>query len=183
MAKFSKSAPGRKPAVQKKSNQTLFISIGLLVLAAAAFFLFKGLSAPKTDSPSGAASVGTAQTGSDVQITKSEITETAKFIPYNADGTSMELIAVKAPDGTVRTALNTCQVCYDSGRGYYVQEGDELVCQNCGNRFQISQVEKQKNGCNPVPILDDSKTDDGTTITVSKDYLQQSKALFENWKK
>ena len=95
----------------------------------------------------------------------------------------MELIAVKAPDGTIRTALNTCQVCYDSGRGYYVQEGDELVCQNCGNRFQISQVEKQKNGCNPVPILEDSKTDDGTTITVSKDFLQQSKTLFENWKR
>lgn len=36
---------------------------------------------------------------------------------------------------TIRTAFNTCQVCYSSGRGYYVQEGNVLVCQNCGNRF------------------------------------------------
>ena len=62
-------------------------------------------------------------------------------------------------------AFNTCQVCYDSGRGYYVQEGDVLVCQNCGNRFSAEQVELIKGGCNPVPIDSENKTDDGTTIT------------------
>jgi len=183
MAKSQKPNAGRKADAKKKSNRTIYLSAGFLVLLAAAFFLVKGLTAPKTAAPSGASLTSVAETGADVSIAKSEITETAKFIPYNAGGTNMELIAVKAPDGTVRTALNTCQVCYDSGRGYYVQEGDELVCQNCGNRFQISQVEKQKNGCNPVPILEDSKTDDGTTITISKDFLQQSKTLFENWKR
>ena len=45
----------------------------------------------------------------------------------------MEIVAVKALDGSIRTAFNTCQVCYNSGRGYYQQEGNELVCQNCGN--------------------------------------------------
>jgi len=35
----------------------------------------------------------------------------------------MEVLAVKAPDGTIRTAMNTCKICYDSGAGYYVQEG------------------------------------------------------------
>jgi uncharacterized membrane protein len=95
----------------------------------------------------------------------------------------MEVLAVKAPDGTIRTSFNTCQVCYGSGRGYYKQEGDVLVCQNCGNRFKTSQVEKIKGGCNPVPILEDNKTDDGTTITISKDFLEQNKSYFENWKK
>jgi uncharacterized membrane protein len=95
--------------------------------------------------------------GNDIVIKKSEITDLATFIPYQAGNVKMEVIAVKAPDGTVRTAFNTCQVCFDSGRGYYVQEGDELVCQNCGNRFNISKIEKQKNGCNPVPILEEDK--------------------------
>ncbi|MGX8701709.1 DUF2318 domain-containing protein [Caproiciproducens sp.] len=183
MANSQKPNSGRRADAKKKSNRAIYLSAGFLVLLAAAFFLVKGLTVPKTTAPSGASLTSVAETGADVSIAKNEITETAKFIPYSAGGINMELIAVKAPDGTIRTALNTCQVCYDSGRGYYVQEGDELVCQNCGNRFQISQVEKQKNGCNPVPIPEDGKTDGGTTITISKDFLQQSKTLFENWKR
>ena len=35
--------------------------------------------------------------------------------------TWLEVLAVKAPDGTIRTAFNTCQVCYGSGRGLYRQ--------------------------------------------------------------
>lgn len=120
--------------------------------------------------------------GTDIVITKSEISDQAKFIPYRAGDVDMEVIAVKASDGTIRTAFNTCQVCFDSGRGYYKQEGDELVCQNCGNRFQIDKVEKQKNGCNPVPILDENKKDDGTSITISADFLEKGKELFSNWK-
>jgi len=120
--------------------------------------------------------------GSDIAIAKSGITDVVTFIPYQAGSVKMEIIAVKAPDGTIRTAFNTCQVCFDSGRGYYVQEGDELVCQNCGNRFAISKVEKEKNGCNPVPILEENKKDDGTSITVSTSFLEQNKDLFANWK-
>jgi uncharacterized membrane protein len=115
-------------------------------------------------------------------ILKSEVSGTAKFYSYNVGNTKMEVLAVKAPDGTIRTAFNTCQVCYSSGRGYYKQEGDELVCQNCGNRFKTSQVEIIKGGCNPVPILKDNKTDDGTNITILNDYLVQNKDLFNNWK-
>jgi uncharacterized membrane protein len=72
----------------------------------------------------------------------------------------MEVLAVKAPDGTIRTAFNTCQVCFGSGRGYYKQEGKTLVCQNCGNRFSLDDVEKVRGGCNPVPILENEKQED-----------------------
>lgn len=118
-----------------------------------------------------------------INIVKSEISSKAKFYPYKVDGTNMEIIAVKATDGTIRTALNTCQVCYDSGRGYYVQVGDYLVCQNCGNRFHIDQIEKIKGGCNPVPILEENKKDMGTYITLSKDFIATQKQYFVNWKR
>lgn len=118
-----------------------------------------------------------------IKILKSEVSSTAKFYPYNLDGTNMEIIAVKATDGTIRTALNTCQVCYDSGRGYYKQVGDYLVCQNCGNRFHIDQIEKIKGGCNPVPILEADKKDMGNYIAISKDFVATQKQYFENWKK
>ncbi|MEA4924631.1 MAG: Fe-S-containing protein [Syntrophomonadaceae bacterium] len=117
-----------------------------------------------------------------IKIAKNEVTAQAKFYPYVLDGTKMEIIAVKATDGTIRTALNTCQVCYDSGRGYYVQEGNYLVCQNCGNKFHIDQIEKIKGGCNPVPIMEDSKTDMGSYIALSQDFIATQKQYFVNWK-
>lgn len=86
-----------------------------------------------------------------IVISKKSITSTATFIPYKVNGLEMEIIAVKASDGTIRTALNTCQVCYRSGRGYYKQVGDEFVCQNCGNRFKVDQVEKIRGAAIPFP--------------------------------
>ena len=118
----------------------------------------------------------------DMQIPKKEITETAKFYQYKLDGVTIEVLALRAPDGTVRTAFNTCQVCYASGRGYYVQQGDVLVCQNCRNRFKASQVELIKGGCNPVPITKDLKTETADTITISKALFAEAKPIFVNWK-
>lgn len=117
-----------------------------------------------------------------IEINKADISDKAKFYPYESNGIKMEVLALKAKDGTIRTALNTCQVCYSSGKGYYVQEGDELVCQNCGNRFASNMVGKSKGGCNPVPISDASKVDDGAKITIDKNYLDKNKAYFSNWK-
>ena len=119
----------------------------------------------------------------DMQIQKSEVTATVKFYPYTVDGVLIEVLALRAPDGTVRTAFNTCQVCYASGRGYYVQQGDVLVCQNCRNRFKASQVELIKGGCNPVPITADLKTENANTITIAKSLFTEAKPLFLKWKK
>lgn len=121
--------------------------------------------------------------GGDITIVKSDVTEEAAFHPYKAGEISMEVIAVRASDGTVRTALNTCQVCYNSDRGYYKQDGDVLVCQNCGNRFTVDQVEVVKGGCNPVPIVYEEKTDDGETITISAEVLSEYAPLFTRWKR
>lgn len=117
-----------------------------------------------------------------IEINKADISNSVKFYPYESNGIKMEVLALKAKDGTIRTALNTCQVCYASGKGYYVQEGDELVCQNCGNRFASNMVGKTKGGCNPVPISDTNKVDDGNKITIDKNYLDKNKAYFSNWK-
>jgi uncharacterized membrane protein len=118
----------------------------------------------------------------DMQIQKKEVTDTAKFYPYKIDGVLVEVLALRAPDGTVRTAFNTCQVCYSSGRGYYVQQGDVLVCQNCRNRFKASQVELIKGGCNPVPITKDLKTEDANNITIARSLFAKARPLFLNWK-
>ncbi len=116
-------------------------------------------------------------------IKKSELSDAVKFFPMTVDGVKMEALAVKGSDGSVHTSLNTCQVCYDSGKGYYVQEGNEVVCQNCKNRFAIENIGKIHGGCNPVPIDADSLKEDENTITISKDFLVKNQALFLKWKK
>jgi len=118
----------------------------------------------------------------DLVIQTADITENALFFPVDIDGVRMEVLAVKAPDGTIRTAFNTCQVCYASGRGYFVQSNTVLVCQNCGRRFRMNQVERQAGGCNPVPISPENKTVTAETITVSRKFLRQAKAIFQSWK-
>jgi uncharacterized membrane protein len=119
----------------------------------------------------------------DIKILKSEIGEEAKFYPYKAGETYLEVLAVKATDGTIRTALNTCQICFDSGQGYYKQKGNTLVCQNCGNVFGVDDVEIVRGGCNPVPVMPENKTDDGEYITVKKEFLAANKDLFADWKR
>lgn len=167
-----------KSKASKKNINGIYIGSGILVVLVAILIVVKVLSG---SGDKGGAEAS--QKGGDIVITKNQITDKATFISYKSGSTDMEIFAVKAPDGTIRTALNTCQVCFDSGRGYYVQEGSEMVCQNCGNRFLISQIEKEKNGCNPVPILEDSKTDDGQAITISASFLDQNAVYFTDWKR
>lgn len=76
-----------------------------------------------------------------------DLSQTASFYKADLDGTEVELVALKDSKGNLRTAFNACQVCYSSGRGYYVQDGDYLVCQNCGNSFTIDQVGIASGGC------------------------------------
>lgn len=118
----------------------------------------------------------------DVKIPLSNLSSKATFYDAKLNGTKVELLAVKASDGSIHTAFNTCQVCYSSGRGYYVQEGDELVCQNCGNRFPINEVGVTRNGCNPVPILENERTMDKDSITISSTFLEKYVTIFKNWK-
>lgn len=119
----------------------------------------------------------------DLVIQIADITENALFYPVDVEGTRIEVLAVKAPDGTIRTAFNTCQSCFRSGNAHFVQTGAVLVCQNCGQRFRVAQVEREAGGCNPVPIFPADKLVTASTITISKDFLKQAKAIFANWKR
>jgi uncharacterized membrane protein len=51
----------------------------------------------------------------------------------------------------VRAAFNACDVCYAAKRGY-TQDGDVMVCMNCGRRFPADQINVLQGGCNPAPL-------------------------------
>ena len=110
--------------------------------------------------------------GGYLAIPIADLSQTASFYKADIDGTEIELVALKDSKGNLRTAFNACQVCYSSGKGYYVQDGNYLVCQNCGNSFTIDQVGIASGGCNPWPILDSDRTVTDHEIQIYYDVLK-----------
>lgn len=162
----------------KKSNLWM-IAITAALVCAAAIALLPGKS---DDDGANAAAVQMISAGEALRIDAAEVGASASFYPVEVDGTEMEIMAVRASDGTIRTAFNTCQSCFASGAGYYVQEDTDLVCQNCGFHFTPDQVEIQAGGCNPWPIFPENKTTTADSIEISYDFLRNSAAIFANWK-
>jgi len=117
----------------------------------------------------------------DLIIQTKDITRNALFYPVEIDGKQMEVIAVKTPDGKIRTAFNACHVCYKLGKGYYVQVNTMLVCQRCKKRFRMEVIETKTGGCNPISIFSEDKIETDSSITISKEYLTQAKTMFINW--
>lgn len=67
------------------------------------------------------------------------------------DGIMVGFFTLKSRDGVIRAAIDACDVCFKSGKGY-VQEGDYMVCTNCGQRFLSTRINVVKGGCNPAPL-------------------------------
>lgn len=140
-----------------------------------------GSSSAGTAASDGAAPVAFAQ-GSDVVIDAAAVGEQASLYRYDAAGTTVELFAVRASDGSVRVAFNTCQVCNGSPYAFFEQKGDSFICQNCGNAFATAQVGIESGGCNPVPVTAADYTVAGDTITVPAAFIEENAWRFNNWK-
>ncbi len=78
---------------------------------------------------------------------------------------------LKSSDGIIRAAFDACDVCWPAGKGYY-QEGDHMVCRNCGRRFASVLVNEVKGGCNPAPL--NRSLDNGKLVIQVKDILDGS---------
>ena len=172
------TAPQKQQKQAKRSNLPLILTAVILVcVASVVVFLNIG-----SDKKSDENAVQVVNAGDKLVIPVEEVTETAAFYPLEVDGTSMEVLAIRDSAGTVRTAFNTCQSCFTSGRGYYEQQDGYLVCQNCGNRFTAEQVEVQAGGCNPWPIFAENKTVTEDSIEIAYDYLKEATVIFQKWK-
>ena len=122
----------------------------------------------------------TAETGIEIHI--EDISTNASYYDTTVEGTTVEIFAVLASDGTVRLAMNTCQVCNGSPYAYFVQEGDYFVCQNCGSEFSTDKIGVVSGGCNPVPITSDNYSEEESIITISSEFLSDNAYRFANWK-
>lgn len=75
----------------------------------------------------------------------------AFFLSLESDGRQLYYFALKSRDGAYRAALDACDVCYRTNRGYR-QEGDLMVCNKCGQAFPSNRIGEIKGGCNPHPL-------------------------------
>jgi uncharacterized membrane protein len=73
------------------------------------------------------------------------------FLSLESEGRQLYYFALKSQDGAFRAALDACDVCYRTNRGYR-QEGDQMVCNNCGQKFACDKIGEVKGGCNPHPL-------------------------------
>ncbi len=150
-----------------KNKKILILALCLFLVVA---FLTKGFGFFKsnsTDQPT--------TNGDDfVSIPLSNITDNAKWYEYDFGSNKIKFFAVKASDGTIKTAFDACDVCYTEKKGYR-QEEDYMVCNNCGNRYPIDGLgteNKQPGGCWPGYLANTIEEDN---ILVKKSDLESNK--------
>jgi hypothetical protein len=89
----------------------------------------------------------------------------AHHYTYMHEGRPIEFFVLKSKDGVVRAAFNACDVCFNAKKGY-TQDGDDMICNNCGRRFPADQINVVHGGCNPSPL---TRTVEGDTLVIQAD--------------
>ncbi len=116
-----------------------------------------------------------ASTGGTVKIPLADLKDgQAKFYSYDGAGTPINYFVMKSSDGEYRAAFDACDVCYANKKGYH-QEGDEMVCNNCGRRFPSTKINVLEGGCNPSPI---ERTVKGKNLVITTAELDAGARFF-----
>lgn len=68
------------------------------------------------------------------------------FFTLESEGTQIRFLIIRKPGGGYATALDACAICGPAG---YRQEGQNVICRNCGAPIYIPTI-GQSGGCNPV---------------------------------
>ena len=138
----------------EKQSQSPFRTlavIAVVVVAGLAFYLFQtGFdNKPQARTPSIQPEVTATEVSFPVQAFSDG---QAKYFQYpGGNGITVRFFVLKSSDGVIRAAYDACDVCWREGKGYY-QDGDHMVCRNCGQRFASVKVTVIKGGCNPAPL-------------------------------
>lgn len=99
----------------------------------------------------------------------------AKHFDFQTDKHTIRYFIIKSADGVIRAAFDACDVCWPSGKGYY-QEGDKMVCRNCGRKFASALVNEVKGGCNPAPL---NREVQGDKLVIKIEDIVKGKQYFD----
>lgn len=85
----------------------------------------------------------------EVRISLGELQDASVHF-YTADVNDfvIRFLVIHQTNGNYATALDACQICGTAG---YRQEGQNVVCRNCGATIYLPSV-GESGGCNPIPV-------------------------------
>jgi len=75
----------------------------------------------------------------------------AHYYSFEDGRNTIKFFVIKSSDGVIRAAFDACDVCFPAKKGY-TQQGDFMVCNNCGRKFHSARVNVVEGGCNPAPL-------------------------------
>ena len=161
---------------RRKSKSTVILIAVLLVLAGVGVYLV--ISASNAHPTATAVATNTASSAldsHDIRISLSDLNGTAKFFDYKlSDNKPIRFFVIKSSDGVYRAALDACDTCYHAKKGYH-QEGDDMICNNCGLHFHSSQINEVHGGCNPVGL---PRTIEGSQLVIKASELESRGGYF-----
>jgi uncharacterized membrane protein len=98
----------------------------------------------------------------------------AHYYTVNTGGKEIRFFVLKSNDGVIRAAFDACDVCFPEKKGYR-QDGDYMICNNCGQRFHESRINEVKGGCNPSPL---NRTTVGDNLVITLSDIQAGSVYF-----
>ena len=98
----------------------------------------------------------------------------AHYYIYEKNGSEVKFFLLKSSDGVIRAAFDACDVCFREKKGYS-QDGDFMVCNNCGQRFHSSRINEVKGGCNPSPL---NRIFDEASVTIKARDIMAGRGYF-----
>ncbi len=153
--------------IPSKSPLPLIAGIaGMVLLAGASIWYF---SAPSSSVES--ASAVTAGSSGDIVVMAVATFDDGKahYFQHRIGDITIRYFVIKSADGVIRAAFDACDVCWPAAKGY-AQDGEFMVCRNCGQRFHATKVNEVKGGCNPAPL--ERRVENGHLVIRVSDILQ-----------
>jgi uncharacterized membrane protein len=153
-----------------------YVLVALAVIAAAVAGAVYAAGGGEGAAPAGTAAAPAPVDGGRVSVPLADLADgEARFFSADVDGSAVEYFVVQDADGKVRTAFDACDVCYPAKKGY-TQDGDVMVCNNCGRRFAVKGIGTVAGGCNPSPL--EAKVRDGEVV-ITADALAEGVGYFQ----
>jgi uncharacterized membrane protein len=163
---------------KSKSNKQLILSIVVIgILSSLVYLVIK-------------AGRGKQEYSSAVQVQQSSLDRDEIIIPFSdvssgqakffdqkvANDKSVRFFVIKTSDDKYRVALDACEVCFHAKKGYK-QEGERMVCRNCGRSFDAKLITSGKttDGCHPIGI---AHREDQSNLVIRKSALDKGAEYF-----
>ncbi|MCP3952814.1 MAG: DUF2318 domain-containing protein [Desulfobacterales bacterium] len=137
---------------EEKRSKLPLIAIALCAVFVAAGATMYTVKPFGKDSAPSATSVTAAPHADQVEYSVARFNDgKAQHFTYTVGQHTIIYFVLKSSDGVVRAAFDACDVCWPAGKGY-VQQGDQMICRNCGRKFDSVRINEVKGGCNPAPL-------------------------------